>query len=926
MLAFASGRGFAALLTIALIAWGARAGAQTFVDPGLRWRTLQTDHFSVHFAEARRADARLVAAVAEGIYPRLTNQLGWEPRSRTHVLLLDSADFSNGFATPLPYNETGIILTPPDDGELLQSRDWLELVLTHELTHIVHMDKARGMPLVMRNVFGRLWPAFPNALQPSWILEGLAVYNESDTAIGYGRLGNSHFEGMMRAEVARGLRSLAELNADGRGFPLNRNYLYGAYFFAFLRERYGDAAIIQFVESYSGKLFWYPVDSNPELATGKTMSDLWPEYYDWLRARFAAKPEAGAPAEGEILARGWTIFSPVLSPNGDRWYVQGNGYTLPHLMRQARAGAADSLRETENDTRAVAFGTDAVLLSQLEVCDNYNLFYDLYRVDARGSRKRLTECGRNRLAAPLEDGRIVTVRLSGGTGEVVMLDASGAETSRLYRAHPGESIVGLAAKGDAVVISSLRDGRWSLIDIGGREPVVLVTDAAIKHSPRFGASPDEIFFIADYGKTYNVWSVKRSTRSVQRWTRSTNGVRELSAPVDGEMLLVTIEADGDVLRLYRLPEEPLERRYAPSLAGLPEARTQAPFAGGDEPYSPWSSLRPHAWVPILELADGMAAVGVAVSSMDALGLHQYYLAPEYEFTQNQLLGSADYVYDYRHRLSVNRFMTVKATDSDEKIRRYRIREDLQWVSTWRHLALNRRFYWGLGAAFDQEKDHEVDGGTTPLVRERVVGIVAGVDTRRQQWLSEGPSQGQWLRLFAETSSKLKADYDGNVVRADWRAHLPLHRTVLALRWNEAYGTTTAQPFELGGSKSDDYIPLPRLNERQFALRGYTSGEPTLIGHRARVLTAEWRAPLLDLDRHAMTPPVGINRLSLNLFYDLGAAWERGDSPNYHRGIGVELLAEPELIYIARWQFRAGVAKGLDQGGETKAYLQAGRSF
>jgi hypothetical protein len=272
-------------------------------------------------------------------------------------------------------------------------------------------------------------------------------------------------------------------------------------------------------------------------------------------------------------------------------------------------------------------------------------------------------------------------------------------------------------------------------------------------------------------------------------------------------------------------------------------------------------------------------------------------------------------------------MTVKATDSDEsEIRRYRIKEEVQWVSTWRHLALSRRFYWGLGAALDQEKDTIVDGGTSSLVRQRVAGLVGGVDTRRQQYLSEGPSQGQWLRLFAETSQKLKADYEGNVVRADWRAHLPISRSVLSLRWNEAYGTTNAQPFELGGSKSDDFILLPRLNERSFPLRGYTSGEPTLIGHRARLLSAEWRMPLADLDRHAMTPPAGINRLSLNVFYDLGAAWERGESADYHRGIGIELMAEPRFIYIAGWHLRAGVAHGIDQGGDTKVYVHTGRSF
>ena len=156
--------------------------------------------------------------------------------------------------------------------------------------------------------------------------------------------------------------------------------------------------------------------------------------------------------------------------------------------------------------------------------------------------------------------------------------------------------------------------------------------------------------------------------------------------------------------------------------------------------------------------------------------------------------------------------------------------------------------------------------------------------------------------------------------------LPLGRTVLALRWNEAYGQRDAEPFELGGSKSDEVILLPILNQRDFALRGYTTGTPSLMGHRARVTTVEWRAPLADIDRHFMVPPLGINRVALNLFADVGAAWEHGDMPHYRRGVGVELVSEPRFGYIFGTTLRAGVAKGLDPAGSTKIYLRIGRSF
>lgn len=226
------------LSAVLLLAWLPTAQAQwselSFVDPSLRWRTLETAAFAVHFAERNRDQARTVAGAAERVLPRITALLRWRPAARIHLVVLDSADFANGVASPLPFNHTMIFLTPPDEGELLQSREWLELVLTHELFHIVHVDMARGPALGLRRVFGRVPFFFPNALQPRWITEGLAVHAESEAGRSYGRLGNSQFEGMMRAEAGRGLRSLAEVNAGGRGFPHNRDYLYGGYFFAFL--------------------------------------------------------------------------------------------------------------------------------------------------------------------------------------------------------------------------------------------------------------------------------------------------------------------------------------------------------------------------------------------------------------------------------------------------------------------------------------------------------------------------------------------------------------------------------------------------------------------------------------------------------------------------------------------------------------------
>src|SRR5688500_18157053 len=568
------------LLAVVSLAWLPAAGAQwselSFVDPGLRWRTLETAAFAVHFAERNRDQARTVAAAAERVLPRITSLLRWRPAARIHVVVLDSADFANGLASPLPFNYTMIFLSPPDEGELLQNREWLELVLTHELFHLVHLDMARGPALGLRRVFGRVPFFFPNGLQPRWITEGLAVLAESEVANRYGRLGNSQFEGMMRAEAGRGLRSLAEINADGRGFSLNREYLYGGSFFAFLQDRYGQKAVAGFIESYSDNVIPFRVHSNPAVATGKTMDILWAEYQGWLAARFGRSVPSGA--EGEVVLRDWSLSNPALSPDGTRWYIRSDGYTRPQLVRQAPGGKAQALLGVEADARLSLSPSGGAVLAQPEICRNYNYFYELNRVSADGDLQPLSRCGRYRLAAPLDDGRVVAIRIDGGQSQVVMLDGE-----VLYRAAAGESLTGVAAKGEMVAVTSLRDERWSLIGITGGRVQVLLSDQAAKHSPRIGDGA-EVFFVADYGKVFNVWSLRRGA-PLSRWTRAAHGVREISAPHRGEILLTTIEADGDALRTYRLPDTPLER-MTPSVLPATAAAEPPPSSGPDRPYSP----------------------------------------------------------------------------------------------------------------------------------------------------------------------------------------------------------------------------------------------------------------------------------------------------------------------------------------------------
>src|SRR5690606_11382898 len=140
------------------------------------WQTLHTDRFRITFSPGLEALARHAAERAAAAYVQLERELGSPPRGTIDVLVTDNADIANGFASPFPSNRIVVYATPPvDDLALAYTRDWVELVVAHELVHIFHMNRAGAIGRMLRGVFGRVpvgWPLFPVIGTPQWPVQG----------------------------------------------------------------------------------------------------------------------------------------------------------------------------------------------------------------------------------------------------------------------------------------------------------------------------------------------------------------------------------------------------------------------------------------------------------------------------------------------------------------------------------------------------------------------------------------------------------------------------------------------------------------------------------------------------------------------------------------------------------------------------------
>ncbi|HSQ29749.1 MAG TPA: hypothetical protein VLN49_07865, partial [Gemmatimonadaceae bacterium] len=296
-----------AIAAAALLSASSELAAQR---PDLDWRTIRTQHFYVHFTPPTEGLARRIAADAERAYGQLSQEMH-PPRGMIDVVVSDDVDFSNGYATPYPTNRIVVYANPPvSDGLLRYTNDWAQLVITHELTHIFHLDRVRGVWAVGQTIFGRAATLFPNMYSPSWITEGLAVYEESRLT-GAGRIQGSEHRMIARAAAidhtfpAIGALSLAQ----GR-FPFGESaYSYGSLFIDYLARTRGESRIRTFVDKSSADIIPYLFDVPARQGFGVSFSRAWREFSDSV-SRSIGQPQQ--PLEGwrELTGDGVYVFAP----------------------------------------------------------------------------------------------------------------------------------------------------------------------------------------------------------------------------------------------------------------------------------------------------------------------------------------------------------------------------------------------------------------------------------------------------------------------------------------------------------------------------------------------------------------------------------------------------------------------------------------
>jgi Tol biopolymer transport system component len=956
------------VLGVFLLAPAAAAHAQ--LSPDLRWRTFDTEHFRVHFAEGLEDVARRAAPRAERAYALLSREFVAPPAGRIDMVIADNVDFSNGTASPIPRNRIVIYANPPvGEASLSFFDDWLELVITHELAHIFHLDHASGLWLRLRSVFGRSPPLFPQFLQPGWFIEGLATYFESRLT-GAGRVRGTMHEMALRTAVLDGrFFDIDQVTGDPLTWPgASVRYVYGSMFVEFLSHRFGPERTARLVEHLGAGLVPYRLDAAARATYGVPFTQAWQMWHDSLTTRYALLADSlqaqGMTVPEILVEEGGHAAYPRYAPDGSIAFIADTRAERPAIRTVRPGGTAQTLARL-NWASSLAWAADgeAVLFSELDFHGPYRIYADLYRADRHGHRTRITRGARVAEMHPHPQGRYaVAIANVPGTNTLVSVDLETGEQRQLIE--PSLDVHWSQPRwspdGRSIAVSQWRTGGFFavvVLDSVGTRRYEVTDDRAIDTAPAWSPDGRYLVFSSDRTGIANLFAYDHEAGRLFQVTNVLTGAFHPDVSPDGRSIVFSYYgAEG--YRIARVPFAPETWTPAPpvrpEIAAYDEQRFEElrrqPTGAADRPYSAWPSLLPTSWTPLVFGDEALGtALGVILEGSDVIERH-LWSSEAMLFTEAVRLDGR-FAYRYRglgvplldasasQRWTVLRARGTLQGPDGQPIPAAVLRQTraAQLGTTFLRPRLRGSSWLATAAVWEQRRNVWDDPDAAGEIRLREVppdvgGLAeVGYSTVRSYALTIGPRDGFAVSARAEGRREVRPFEPGETPRGYGRfvgrlrgyqgfpgAGFAPH--VLAVRTD--FGATVgrrAPGLEVGGT-TGERLPVPfgtdfLAEAAAFPIRGYPRG--VQVGNRAALASAEYRLPVSLIERGIGVLPLFFSRLSANGFLDAGSAWCQGDCEGIGPGeatgfqplvsTGAETTLELTVGFHGAIALRAGVA-------------------
>ncbi len=909
----------------------------------LKFKTIKTAHFAIHYYPEETAAARQLVSISEEAYDIVTRQFGIRPKSVTEVILLNHHDTAQGFSSPVPYNLMVLRTTPPlADSPQADYDQWLKSLFVHEYTHIVNYRDTHFPATILKPIFGTF--VTPNLLTPAWLREGVASYVETSASRrGPGR--SAYTDMILRTDILRQqFLHVDQMAGTGFAWPAEvAPTVYGERFWEYLSAHYGADTVARFSHKYGSSLAFFSLNRKAKRVFHKTFYELWREWKESLEAHYmgvkgeiektgvtpGAAVLASAPSESAAL--------PTFSPDGQSLaYVAGSKHRATELRLHHRADGTEKILVRGKDIQQMSFAPDGsqLFFTAIGTTCGFYQYSDLHALDLRtGKDHALTHGARARDADVSPDGtQLAAVLQLADRSQLAVYDLAEQRWTVLADAEQFDHPRWLP-DGHSIVVSQHHDGQRDVVimNLHNHTQQPITADAAFDDHPVVDRVHGAIYFSSDRSGISNIYRYDLRTRRTVRVTNVLTGAFAPTIAPDGTLVFQYYNGTGFELRQLAHPDgHGVSASSAAASATTPTAWSM--IAASSEPTTAaddadplahskkYNSLRrilpPHFVLPKISLIDGSLFASLTTLNFDPLQRHFWkagvsyrndnkFVGPKAEYSYKGLLmpltvGYDNYTVNYGNVFNLG-------NDYYEEVKRGYV--GISTPPFTHQIALNYFFE-------NRSANRGLPAGAVLQTLGHYAGLAAqyAYHNTSDTPASISPESGQNVTVNYEVSKSVfgaTKHMEQQVVWGDARTYIRMPfaaHHVLALRaaGGMAFGDLFIQGnFGLGGGAGES--PYSAVSSRLFTLRGL----PLLAFSRDRawVASAEYRLPLWPVQRGPGTFPISVNKTHLAIFADLGDAYDRGE-PRFRPllGLGAEVRGDLILGYRLPLTMRLGFAR------------------